>query len=248
MADDVFGIVGSVIASVYHVESVVAEGRGGVVYRAHHGALRAPVALKLLKVPAQSPQQRAAFLELFRGEGELLVRLSASLPNLVRVLLVASLTSRDGRFVPYLVLEWLEGMTLEALIAQRKREKLAPISLRKLVRLLTPVARTLERAHDFSGLEGPISVVHGDLAPDNLFIAQVAGEELVKILDFALGKLNSVASQVTSQDGSTATGLRESLRRPRAVGAAPLWTDRTVDGRLGACPVPGRSHGRTHAD
>ena len=112
MVGDVFGIVGSVIASVYHVESVVAEGRGGVVYRAHHGARRAPVALKLLRVPAQSPQQRAAFCELFRGEGELLVRLSASLPNLVRVLLVASFTSKDGRFVPFLTGGLLYGAVL----------------------------------------------------------------------------------------------------------------------------------------
>ena len=46
MAEDVFGIVGSVIAGAYHVEAVVAEGGFGVVYRAHHGGFRAPVALK----------------------------------------------------------------------------------------------------------------------------------------------------------------------------------------------------------
>jgi len=233
MAEDVFGIVGSVIASAYHVESVVAEGGFGVVYRAHHGGFRAPVALKLLKVPAQDAQQQAAFLELFRGEAELLFRLSASLPTVVRALHVDAFTSKDGRFVPYLVLEWLEGMTLETLIEQRKRANLAPIPLRKLVRLLTPVARALERAHNFTGPDGPISIVHRDLKPENIFVAQVAGEEVIKILDFGIGKVKSVASQVAgrmSQDGSTpmaftpAYGAPEQWA-PRHYGQTGPWTD-----------------------
>src|SRR4051812_14104738 len=114
MADDVFGIVGTVIAGAYHVESVVAEGGFGVMYRAHHGGFRAPVALKLLKVPPQSLEQQREFLELFHAEAELLFRLSASLPSVVRPLHVDAL-STGGRLVPYLVLEWLEGQTLEAL-------------------------------------------------------------------------------------------------------------------------------------
>ncbi|HYQ29599.1 MAG TPA: protein kinase [Polyangiaceae bacterium] len=233
MAEDVFGIVGSVIAATYHVESVVAEGGFGVVYRAHHGGFRAPVALKLLKVPQQDPQQQAAFLELFRSEAELLFRLSASLPTVVRALHVDAFTSKDGRFVPYLVLEWLDGMTLEALVAERHRTNQPPVSLRKLVRLLTPVARTLERAHNFSGPEGQISIVHRDLKPENIFIAQVAGEEVVKILDFGIGKVKSAASQVAgrmSQEGSSplaftpAYGAPEQWA-PRHYGQTGPWTD-----------------------
>src|SRR6478609_8432579 len=233
MAEDVFGIVGSVIASAYHVESVVAEGGFGVVYRAHHGGFRAPVALKLLKVPQQDPQQQQAFLELFRSEAELLFRLSASLPAVVRALHVDSFTSKDGRFVPYLVLEWLDGMTLEALIAQRREANMPPVSLRKLVRLLTPVARALERAHNFSGPEGQISIVHRDLKPENLFVAQVAGEEVVKILDFGIGKVKGVASQVAgrmSQDGGAPTAFTPAYGAPeqwapRHYGQTGPWTD-----------------------
>jgi serine/threonine protein kinase len=233
MAEDVFGIVGSVIASAYHVESVVAEGGFGVVYRAHHGGFRAPVALKLLKVPQQDPQQQQAFLELFRSEAELLFRLSASLPAVVRALHVDSFTSKAGRFVPYLVLEWLEGMTLEALIAQRRQANLPPVSLRKLVRLLTPVARALERAHNFNGPEGVVSIVHRDLKPENIFIAQLAGEETVKILDFGIGKVKGVASQVAgrmSQDGSAPTAFTPAYGAPeqwapRHYGQTGPWTD-----------------------
>ena len=233
MAEDVFGIVGTVIAGAYHVEGVVAEGGFGVVYRAHHGGFRAPVALKLLKVPQQDPQQQAEFLNLFRAEAELLFRLSASLPTVVRALHVDAFTTSDGRFVPYLVLEWLEGMTLDALIKQRNGAGLAPVPLRKLVRLLTPVARALERAHHFSGPDGPVSIVHRDLKPENIFVAQVAGEEVVKILDFGIGKVKSVASQVAgrmSQDGQApmaftpAYGAPEQWA-PRHYGQTGPWTD-----------------------
>jgi eukaryotic-like serine/threonine-protein kinase len=233
MTDDVFGIVGSVIAGAYHVESVVAEGGFGVVYRAHHGGFRAPVALKLLKVPQQSSEQRAEFLELFRAEAELLFRLSASLPTVVRPLHVDAFQASDGRFVPYIVMEWLEGLTLDALIKQRNRAGQPPVALRKLVRLLTPVARALERAHNFTGPEGAISVVHRDLKPENIFIAQVAGEEVVKILDFGIGKVKSVASQVAgrmSQDTNgpmaftPAYGAPEQWA-PRHYGQTGPWTD-----------------------
>ena len=233
MAEDVFGIVGTVIAGTYHVEGVVAEGGFGVVYRARHGGFRAPVALKLLKVPQQDPVQQAAFLNLFRAEAQLLFRLSASLPTVVRALHVDAFTTSDGRFVPYLVLEWLDGMTLDGLIRQRNAAGLAPVPLRKLVRLLTPVARALERAHKFTGPDGPISIVHRDLKPENLFIAQVAGEEVVKILDFGIGKVKSVASQVAgrvSQDGpapmafTPAYGAPEQWA-PRHYGQTGPWTD-----------------------
>jgi serine/threonine-protein kinase len=233
MAEDVFGIVGSVIAGAYHVEAVVAEGGFGVVYRAHHGGFRAPVALKLLKVPPQSSEQQHAFLELFRAEAELLFKLSASLPTVVRPLHVDAFTASDGSFVPYIVLEWLEGVTLDALIKQRNRQGLPPLSLRKLVRLLTPVARALERAHNFSGPDGIVSIVHRDLKPENIFVAQVAGEEVVKILDFGIGKVKSAASQVAgraSQDGQApiaftpAYGAPEQWA-PKHFGQTGPWTD-----------------------
>ena len=152
MADDVFGIVGSVIAGTYQVERVVAEGGFGVVYRAHHVGFRAPVALKCLKIPQQlGSEHQAEFLEQFRAEAELLFRLSASIPTVVRPLHVDAVTLDNGTFVPFMALEWLEGETLEAVVERRKAQGLAPLSLKKLVRMLTPVARALERAHNFMG-------------------------------------------------------------------------------------------------
>ncbi|HEY4158429.1 MAG TPA: protein kinase [Polyangiaceae bacterium] len=233
MTEDVFGIVGSVIAGAYHVERVVAEGGFGVVYRAHHGGFRASVALKCLKIWAQEPRQQAFFLEQFQAEAELLFRLSASLPTVVRPLHADSFTAKDGRFVPYMVLEWLEGQTLDAMIQERIGSGQQPFQLRKLMRLLSPVARALERAHNFQGPDGPISIVHRDLKPENIFIADVAGEQIVKILDFGIGKAKSVASQVagrmSQQVGgevafSPAYGAPEQWA-PKRLGQTGPWTD-----------------------
>jgi serine/threonine-protein kinase len=234
MAEDAFGIVGTVIASAYHVESVVAEGGFGTVYRAHHGGFRAPVALKCLRLPlGLLPEGRQHFLDSFRAEAELLFRLSASIPTVVRPLHVDAFTTADGRFVPYLVLEWLEGSTLDALIRKRRADNQAPLPLKKLIRLLTPVARALERAHNFQGPDGPVSIVHRDIKPENIFVANVAGEELVKILDFGIGKAKSMVSQVAGR-ASQGTGAIATFTpaygspeqwAPKRYGQTGAWTD-----------------------
>ena len=234
MTEDVFGIVGKVIAGTYEVEQVVAEGGFGVVYRAHHGGFRAPVALKCLKTPQQlSSELQAEFLEQFRAEAELLFRLSASIPTVVRPLHIDAVTLDNGMFVPFMALEWLEGETLEAIMERRRDNGDAPLGLKKLVRLLTPVARALERAHNFMGPDGPISVVHRDIKPENIFVARVAGEEVVKILDFGIGKAKSVASQVAGRASQTHSALSSFTPAygapeqwvPKRYGQSGPWTD-----------------------
>lgn len=225
MTDDVFGIVGKKIAGAYEVDRAVAEGGFGVVYRAHHRGFRADVALKCLKIPQQlSSEQHALFLEQFRREAELLFKLSASIPTVVRPLHVDAFTSRHGDFVPYIVLEWLEGETLDAVMNRRFASGEGPYSLQEVLDLLTPVARALERAHNFVGPEGPISVVHRDLKPENIFVANVAGQRQVKILDFGIGKAKSVASQVAGRQSQTQAGF--SPFTP-AYGAPEQWVPKT---------------------
>jgi len=234
MAEDVFGIVGSVLAGAYKVEAVVAEGGFGVVYRAYHSGFRAPVALKCLKMPQHLGQKHQAdFLEQFRAEAELLFRLSASIPTVVRPLHVDAVTTANGVFVPFIALEWLEGETLDAIVEKRGRAGDRPFGVRKLVRLLTPVARALERAHNFAGPDGPISIVHRDLKPENIFVAKVAGEEIVKILDFGIGKAKSVASQVAGRASQTQSGFSSFTPAygapeqwmPKRFGQTGPWTD-----------------------
>ncbi len=234
MTEDVFGILGTTVASAYHVEETVAEGGFGVVYRAYHAGFRAPVALKCLKIPqGLGAAGQELFLEQFRAEAELLFRLSASIPTVVRPLHVDALIAPGGAFVPFMALEWLEGETLEALVRRRKAEGRPPLSVKKLARLLTPVARALERAHNFSSAEGPISIVHRDLKPENIFLARVAGEDVVKILDFGIGKAKSVASQVAGRASQNNAGVASFTPAygapeqwlPKRYGQTGPWTD-----------------------
>ncbi|MCS6899932.1 MAG: serine/threonine-protein kinase [Myxococcales bacterium] len=233
MAEDYFGIVGTV-QGPFHIKAVVAEGGFGVVYRAYHEAFQSDVALKCLKIPIQmDDENQREFLSKFKEEGALLFKLSASIPAVVRPLHIDKIDMPDGRFVPYMALEWLEGEGLDALIQRRADQGQPPLGLKKAVRLLTPVARALARAHHFRTPEGPISIVHRDIKPDNIFIAKVNGEEVVKIFDFGIAKARSVASQVAgrlSQSPNQVTAFTPGYGAPeqwlpKRFGQTGPWTD-----------------------
>lgn len=234
MAEDRFGIVGKIIARTYEIRDVVAEGGFGVVYRAYHQGFRAEVALKCLKIPNElTDEQRRAFLEQFRAEAEVLFRLSNHSGHIVRPLHVDAFHTKAHQLVPFMALEWLEGRTLDALIVQRAEKGRPPLSLKKLVQLLTPVATALEMAHNLPGKDGPQIVIHRDMKPENLFIARVGDDDIAKILDFGISKVKSTAGQMAGRASvkadslvsfSPAYGAPEQWA-PRRYGQTGRWTD-----------------------
>src|SRR4051812_23317528 len=230
MPEDLFGIVGTVIASAYHVESVVAEGGFGIVYRARHGGFRAPVALKCLKVPQHpGPRYQARFLEQVWAEAEVMFRLSAATSTVTRPLHVDVMNAPNGSFVPFMVLEWLDGDTLDALIRSRAAAGKRPYTLAELMPLLEPVARALERAHHFDGPAGPESIAHCDLKPENVFIANVGGERVAKILDFGVAEVRGAARRAARGADEVALftpayGAPEQWN-PKEFGETGPWTD-----------------------
>ncbi|WP_437581379.1 serine/threonine protein kinase [Sorangium sp. So ce887] len=233
MADDVFGIVGTTQAGNFHVEQVVAEGGFGVVYRALHAGFRAPVALKCLKVSeAKTPRERQLFLEKFREEAQLLFRLSASIPEVVRPLHVDVLHLKRGEFVPFLALEWLEGESLDKVIDRRRLQGDPPIPLHRLMKMMRPIAQAIARAHRFPSPNGPVSIIHRDLKPENIFITTQEGTERLRILDYGIAQAKTLAEQavgrVTNGDPlnafSPAYGAPEQWA-PKRFGQAGTWTD-----------------------
>ena len=234
MSRDRFGIVGKVVARTYHVEEFVAEGGFGVVYKAHHKGFRATVALKCLKIPdALGPAEHATFLEQFRAEAEVMFRLSAQIPAIVRPLHVDAFHLPDKRLVPFMALEWLEGRTLDAIIARRQEKGRAGLELSKLATLLTPVAAALEQAHHFPGPKGLMTVVHRDMKPENLFVARVGGQDTAKVLDFGISKVKSAAGQLAGRVSQTGTDFvafspayaAPEQWAPRTFGQTGKWTD-----------------------
>ena len=179
---DPFGWIGETIADKYTVESVVGEGGFGVVYRAKHKGLAELVAIKCLKVPeGVSENQKKAFLETFLAEGRILHQLSRATADVVQVLDVGEATSPDGKWTPYMVLEWVDGASLADLIEDRIENDKGGYALAEAVKLLTPAARALAVAHQ----QG---VAHRDIKPTNLLLAVVGGRSTLKIVDFGIAK------------------------------------------------------------
>jgi eukaryotic-like serine/threonine-protein kinase len=252
---DPFGIVGTMQAGSFQIERVVAEGGFGVVYRAQHGHFRAPVAIKCLKVPGTlDASQRRSFLEKFRHEAELLFRLSASISQVVRPLHVDELALPDGRFVPFLALEWLDGQSLSVLIARRRAAGKAPMSLPKILALLQPIARAMARAHCFPAPDGEMAIIHRDIKPENIFVQEVDGREVVRILDYGIAKARAAAStgagRATEDDVNIFTPGYAAPEQwvPKRFGQTGPFTDvyglalTMVEALTGAPPIEGELH------
>ncbi|MEM9693943.1 MAG: serine/threonine-protein kinase, partial [Myxococcota bacterium] len=257
MVEDVFGIVGTTLAGTFHVEEVIAEGGFGVVYRAEHVAFRAPVALKCLKVPGTvNSTQSETFVENFREEAEILFHLSAQIPEVVRPLHADAMTTEDGVFVPYLAMEWIEGKPLDSIVIIREQDGLAPLGLRKVVRMLSPIAHALSRAHRFQVPGGAVvSVTHCDLKPENIVITEKDNPVRAKILDFGIAKARDTMRQrvgriTASEDSRPFTPSYGAPEQwvPKRYGQTGPWTDvwgmalTMVECLIGNPPIDGEMH------
>src|SRR5437868_6322642 len=173
----------------YKILERLGKGRMAGVYKAQH-QLGQVVAIKVL------PPSKAAdanFLARFQREAKLAVRLKH--PNVVR----AFQTGAAGG-VRYLVMEYLEGETLEEVLA--RRGKLPPP---EAVRLIFQALQGLQHIHT-QGL------VHRDLKPANLMLVPAAATDTlrctVKILDIGLGRalFEEGAADITTDPGLTGEG------------------------------------------
>jgi len=165
---------GSVIGG-YRIESRVARGGMGVIYRATQLELERTVAVKLV---APELAHDEAFRERFKREA----RLAASLdhPNILPVYEAGEV---DGRL--FLAMRFVVGTDLDTLI--RREGRLAPD---RAVAILTQVAGALDAAHS-RGL------VHRDVKPGNILIAEEYGEERAYLTDFGLTKSMATGAHLT---------------------------------------------------
>ena len=222
-ATDSLGLVGMTIDGKYVVESVVGEGGFGVVYRAMHKLWQKPVALKCFKTLMDaSPAMREQLLKDFIQEGALLSELSARSASIVQARDVATLTTPSGAWVPYMVLEWLEGETLDE---YSERVGMRQWSLEDAMSVLEPVALALDVAHTRH-------IAHRDIKPANIFIVGELGSDhmLIKLLDFGIAKVvQSAADHGFTKTQGQLTAFTPSYGAPeqftRSVGATGPWTD-----------------------
>lgn len=215
LEDDPSTIVGSTLDGQYHVEAMLGKGGMGAVYSARHILLGDRVAIKVLP-----PQMRsnAEWLRRFRREGQAARRFRH--PNAVTVYDMR--TTSDG--LVYMVMELVEGHTLDAELKQRGR-----FSPEAALEIVEPVASVLNAAH-------AMGVVHRDLKPENIMIAKFpSGSQQVKLLDLGIAKLREVAGSEVS--GATALTVAGQIlgtpyyMSPEQWGEVPADGSSEIDGR-----------------
>lgn len=227
MSQDPLSLVGSVVADKYRVDAFVSEGGFAVVYRATHVIWQKPVALKLFSGLARVPEEaRPALLRAFIAEGAFLSELCSETASVVQPRDVGSLTLADGTWLPFLVLEWLDGENLEDVLSRERAARAPGWSLRQMIALLSQVAAALDIAHEKG-------IAHRDIKPSNLFVLGRATRDdigTVKILDFGVAKMMSGGAAATlASTGQHVTSFTPEYAAPeqfnRAFGATGPWTD-----------------------
>ena len=182
LEEDPHSLVGSALDGQYQIEALLGRGGMGAVYRARHILLGDRVAIKMLPPEMRSNTE---WLRRFQREGQAARRFRH--PNAVTVYDLR--TSTDGTI--YLVMEYVEGTTLDVELKNRGR-----FSPADALATLKPVMSVLNAAH-------AMGVVHRDLKPENIMIgkAGTSGDSVVKLLDLGIAKLREVAG--AEKTGST---------------------------------------------
>lgn len=168
-------LVGKILAQRYRVVERLAEGAMGVVYRGERLTLNRQVAIKFLH-PAVAQQE--ALRKRFEIEAQAMGRLSH--PNCVSVI------DFGVDEVPYLVMEYVQGKNLRALLTAGGFNTTRALSIGR--QLLT----ALVHAH----AQG---IIHRDIKPENLLLQQSAGlDDHLRVLDFGLAKLMDNGAGLTA--------------------------------------------------
>jgi serine/threonine-protein kinase len=172
-------LVGVILRGSYRVLRVVDQGGMGTVFEAEHVRLHRRLAVKVLAEHlAADPQALARF----HREAEIISHLSH--PNIVQ--LVDYDAIEGGK--PYIVMEFLEGESLENRLDRERR-----LGLPTVARIVHQVASGLAAAHR-------AGIIHRDLKPANIFLVDRPGEgTLVKLLDFGISLRTGGGRRITGE-------------------------------------------------
>ena len=150
--------------SRYQVHRLLGVGGMGMVFHATHRLMNRPVALKVIR-----PEWLATPLAIERFRREVRVAASLSHPNIV-----TAFDAEEYQGIHLLVMEYVDGLTLEQLVAAR-----GALSVPLACAIARQVARGLEHAH-------ARGMIHRDIKPQNVMLTR---QGKIKILDFGLARL-----------------------------------------------------------
>ncbi len=191
---DPYLLLGRTLLEKYRIDALVGLGGMGAVYCAYHTGLDRLVAFKILQPNIAVAEEH--LVELFEREAKVAGRLMH--PNIVDV----KDAGRTPEGLAYIVMEWLEGRTLDEELRVQGR-----LSFTRTGEILRQIAAALAEAHSKN-------VVHRDLKPANvMLVRRHDGQELVKVLDFGIGKiLNETGASVSAVMGTPSYASPEQLQ------------------------------------
>ncbi len=173
--DEMASHVGQTVDGKYEVIELLGQGAVGRVYRARQDVLARDVALKVLRQSfADHPRVVDRFLREARAVGVI------EHPNVVQIYDAG--VTEDG--LPYLAMELVEGEPLTARIAREGR-----LRLYETLHIGSQILAGLEQAHR-------AGVIHRDVKPDNVLVTP---ENVAKIVDFGVARLETTESQLTQR-------------------------------------------------
>jgi serine/threonine-protein kinase len=177
----------------YHLRECIGEGGQGWVFRANWDDPSGHVVIvKVLRPDVVATEA----LRRFEREADVLRMLSTQgrpNPYIVRfydhaVAQVPSPFGPEPLTLPFTVLEYVDGTTLEKVLSDQKGRGLPAERTRRLLRM---ISQALDVVH-------AQKIVHRDLKPSNILLATEAGTEIAKVTDFGLVKLVEMNLQRTA--------------------------------------------------
>jgi serine/threonine-protein kinase len=169
-------LLGRVLDGRYRILSQIGAGGMGTVYCAEQVNIGRQVAVKVLR---RHPGGDDESVRRFELEAQIISKLRH--PNTLTLIDYGQAT--DG--VVYIVTELLLGQTLDDALAG------GPMDVAETLTILSQICGSLAEAH----AQG---IVHRDIKPGNIFLEQVEGQIVVRVLDFGIAKFAQQATQTTT--------------------------------------------------
>lgn len=168
--------VGKRIDGRYEIIEIIGVGGMAVVYKAFDNIDHRIVAVKILKDEFLANED---FRRRFKNESKAIAVLSH--PNIVKVFDVSY-----GNMIQYIVMEYVEGISLKEYIEQQGR-----INPREAIYYVTQILRALQHAHDKG-------IVHRDIKPQNIMLIS---DGTIKVTDFGIARFSRSETR-TMTDGA----------------------------------------------
>ena len=192
-------LIGKTLDERYFIESELGQGGVGAVYLASDRKLHDKHIV--IKILLDKSLQNSWVVQKFQQEKEALARVDH--PGVVGILDTGELP--DGK--PYLVMQYIDGVTL------RSQIKPEGMPIDRAGELIKQMGRALGAAHDKG-------IFHRDLKPENIMLQSFGrGEEQVKIIDFGIAKLKDSIVAPSTMTGGTAGTV--AYMAPEQLGGRP---------------------------